>query len=80
LRVREGWGPAAREPEPDPPENLTLYNAIVWAWGEPSGLRVPAVRVPLDAVTAWWPGPAEQVKGSGGSGGWFALISLPIGQ
>jgi hypothetical protein len=78
VKVREGWAPAAREPEPDPPENLTLYNAILWAWGEPSGLRVPAVRVRLDAVTAWWPTPAEQVKGSGGTGGWFAFVSLPI--
>jgi hypothetical protein len=61
--LRDGWGPAAHAPELDPPENLTLYNALVWRWGEHSGLRVPAVRVALSAVTAWWVGQGQIVKG-----------------
>jgi len=77
--LREGWGPAANAHEPDPPENLTLYDSIVWGWGEQSGLRVPAVRVSIESVTAWWVGNAQVIKGSGG-GGWFAFVAFPIGN
>jgi hypothetical protein len=47
------------------------------AWGEHSGLRVPAVRVRIDAVSAWWPGHGEQIKGATG---WFAFVSVPAGN
>jgi hypothetical protein len=75
--LREGWGPTAVTPEPEPPENLTLYRAVVWAWGEHSGLRVPVIRVRIDAVLSWWVGNTEQIKGSS-SGAWFAFISVPL--
>lgn len=75
--LREAWGPVVVAPEPDPPETLTVYDAIVWAWGEHSGLRVPAVRVRIDSISAWWAGNAVQIKGSSG-GGWFAFVGLPI--
>jgi hypothetical protein len=75
--LREGWRAAAVAPEPVPPENLTLYDAVVWAWGESSGLRVPAVRVRIESVGVWWPGHAEVIKGQT-AGGWFAFVSLPL--
>lgn len=80
-RMWEGWAPAAAAPDPDPPEVLTLYGALVWAWGESSGLRVPALRLSLDAVTVWWVSPGEQMKSNGGNG-WIvgALMPIPFGH
>jgi hypothetical protein len=71
------WRAAARAAEPDPPGFLTLYNALVSGWGESSALRVPAVRVNLDAVTAWWVGTGKMIKDESGLG-WFGFVSVPI--
>jgi hypothetical protein len=77
--LRAGWVGAAELSEPDPPENLTLYEAVVWGWGESSGMRVPAVRVRLEAISAWWVGAGDEIKGKVGAGV-FAFLSIPIGQ
>ena len=34
-----GMGSSRHRSRPDPPENLTIYDAVVWAWAESSGLR-----------------------------------------
>jgi hypothetical protein len=78
--LKAGWGPAANAPEPDPPENLTIYEAIVWTFGEANGLRVPVIRVRIEAINAWWIGQGEPGKSAGGGAGWFAFISVPINQ
>ena len=50
---------------------LTVYQATAWAWGEGSGWSLPALRVRLDAVTAWWVAAATELKGGGGGGGFM---------
>lgn len=37
-------------------------------------MRVPAIRVAFDQVTAWWLGESMELKGSGGGGGGFAGV------
>lgn len=74
-----GWSPVVGTSEPDPPATLTVYDALTWGFGETNGLRVPVVRVRLDAVSAWWVGRGKQVKGQAG-GSFFVGGLLPIGN
>ena len=78
--LKEGWGPAAVAPEPDPPENLTIYDAVVWTFGESNCLSLPVVRVRLDAINSWWVGQGRQIKTGGSGPSFFAFVSVPIGQ
>ena len=78
--LKEGWGPAAVAPEPDPPENLTIYDAVVWTFGESNCLGLPVVRVRLDAINSWWVGQGRQIKTGGSGPSFFAFVSVPIGQ
>lgn len=71
------WQTCCAIPDSDPPTTLTLFQATIWAWGEPSGLKVPVIRVPLSAVTAWWTGRGKEVKGHS-SGGWFFGAAIPL--
>jgi hypothetical protein len=64
AKLRDGWATAAFASEPDPPENLTLYGAVVWVWGQPLGFRVPALRVRLDSISTWWVGTARVMQQS----------------
>src|SRR4051812_9444681 len=77
-QIERGWHRAVNVPEAHEPTVITVYQALFWAWGESAGLRLPAVRVRLDAVSAWWVGDGQQVKGQGG-GGWFYGVSVPLG-
>jgi hypothetical protein len=58
---------------------LTLEKAELWPLSGGDGLRLPAVRIPLPAIDAWWIDGASKIKASGG-GGWFAGIAIPIGN
>ena len=79
--IGEGWDASMAEPEPEAPTTLTIFDALLWAWGEPSGIRLPVTRVRLDAISAWWLGDGEEVKARRtGSVGFFAAISVPIGD
>jgi hypothetical protein len=77
-QVDPGFERMAAVSEPEEPTVLSLFWPTLWAWGESSGLRVPAARVRIDAVSAWWIGGGEEVKGQGGGGWWFG-VSVPVG-
>jgi hypothetical protein len=77
--LKAGWGPAATAPEPDPPENLTIYDAVVWTFGESNCLGLPVIRVRLDAISSWWVGQGKQIKTGGSAPSFFAFVSAPVG-
>jgi hypothetical protein len=78
-RIGPAWRRVVSVPEEETPTSLTLFDTIMWAWGEPSGLRVNAIRVNLAAISAWWVGAGQEVRGRG-SGGWLFGIAVPIGD
>jgi hypothetical protein len=78
--LKEGWGPAAIAPEPDPPENLTIYDAHVWTFGETNCLVLAVMRVRLEAINSWWVGQGTQVTTGGSGPTFFAFVSVPVGQ
>ena len=77
--VRNAWNAIAQTHEPDTPETLTLFQPVIWASGEPSGIQAPAARVRLEAITSWWVTGGQMVKGQGG-GGWFVGFAAPVGD
>jgi hypothetical protein len=64
--IRPTWHALKAASDGGTPATLTLSHALIWAWGEGSGLHVPCVRVPLAAISTWWFGGGEVVKGAGG--------------
>lgn len=64
--IRPTWHALKAASDGETPTTLTLSGALVWAWGEGSGLHVPCVRVPLAAISTWWFGGGEVAKGAGG--------------
>ncbi len=60
---------------------LTVYDAVVWGWGESKGLRIPVIRLRIDAITAWWVSTGEEL-GDNGKTKWFGgiIVPLPIGN
>lgn len=63
-----------------PPENLTIYDAVVWTFGETNCLGLPVIRVRLEAVNSWWVGQGRQIKTDGSGRTFFAFVSVPVGQ
>jgi hypothetical protein len=57
-------------------EAITLVDATVLWGGRQGGTRIPAIRVSLDAIAAWWLVGGEKVKGD--SDMWFGL-AIPLG-
>ena len=60
---------------------LTLASAECWPLSGGDGLRVPAIRVPFEAIDAWWLCRGEKLSGAGQSGGeqsFFGGVMLPI--
>lgn len=55
---------------------LKEVTALIWTT---ESMTVPAMRIPIDKITAWWAGDAK-FKASGGGGGWFGGVVLPLGQ
>lgn len=55
---------------------LKEVTALIWTT---ESMTVPAMRIPIDKVTAWWAGNAA-FKASGGGGGWFGGAVFPIGN
>jgi hypothetical protein len=41
-------------------------------------MRVPAIRVSLESISAWWPTNGEIIQGKNTGGGWFAFVSVPL--
>ena len=79
ARFRPTWHALKDTPEDTPPTALTLFDVVIWAWGEPSGISVPTARVPLDAVTTWWFGAGEEIK-AGGNTSFFVGAVFPVGE
>jgi hypothetical protein len=77
AKLREAWRQIIDAERGDEPAALTLAPAVIWGWGEGSGLKIHATRVPLAAVTSWWMGAGETIKGDSGSQ-WFLGVSVPI--
>jgi hypothetical protein len=63
-------------PQGDHQPTLTLLKARMMWSGRDDGMEVPAIRIPVEAVAAWWIAGAKQVKGGGG--GWIAGGIFPI--
>ncbi len=63
--------------EPGEPTAITLAPVEVRG-PDGSGLRLSAVRVPIEAVESWWIGEGKELKGSGSSGSWFAGVVFPL--
>jgi len=54
---------------------MTLTDAQIWPASGGDGVRVPAVRVPLDAIDGWWIGGGQRLRSGGG---WFFGAIIPI--
>lgn len=55
---------------------LQEVTALIWTT---ESMTVPAMRIPIDKVTAWWAGDAD-FKSSGGGGGWLGGVVFPLGS
>lgn len=55
---------------------LKEVTALIWTT---ESMTVPAMRIPIDKITAWWAGNAD-FKASGGGGGWFGGVVFPLGH
>ena len=52
------------------PMTLTLYDASLLAT-QGGGVELPAVRVPLEAINAWWIAGGSTIEAPREGGGWF---------
>jgi len=52
------------------PMTLTLYDASLLAT-QGGGIELPAVRVPLEAINAWWISGGSTIDPPREGGGWF---------
>ena len=57
---------------------LTLGDAQLWPLSGGDGLAIPALRIPLSAIDAWWVDGASTLS-AGKGGGWFIGAAVPIG-
>jgi hypothetical protein len=61
------------------PTAVTLFDAQWWPTSKGDGLQLPAIRIPLDAVDAWWVAGGRKL--SGGQSWLFGFfVPLDIGQ
>lgn len=61
----------------DPAGALCIRGAQVWPMSGGNGLAIPAIRIPLHAVTGWWIDGASELKAKTG-GGWWAGVAVPL--
>jgi len=57
---------------------LTLYDCQVWPASGGDGVKVAAVRIPLDSVDGWWPGSGDRFLAPSKGGGWLAGFGILI--
>jgi hypothetical protein len=83
AEYQEVIGPAllamVQAPIPEEPRSMTIGDAQMWSFGERDGVRLPVVRVDLEAVQSWWIGGGERIEGGPKQGWWLGVgVSFPL--
>lgn len=76
--LRPTWQAMAERTGDDPP-TLTLADAEVWPLGGGDGVALPALRVPLGAITCWWSGTGTRLKAPRETSWGFGVI-VPLDE
>ncbi len=69
---------AWKKPTAASEEVINLGHAEVWSVAGGNGIDIPAIRVPFDAIDAWWVASGEELSGDEGGGFAVGGVLFPL--